>query len=697
MLLSLVATPANAGASGEAEPASNPIARIRLLRDELAHHDELYHRQAQPEISDFEYDQLKAELAALEKQHPEALAELGASPVRPVGDDRTTGFASHRHRERMLSLEKTYAEADLRAFHARLVKQLGTEALTYVVEPKFDGLAVSATYEHGRLVRVATRGDGNEGDDVTTNAFTIRTLPHALDIGEGAVAPALVEVRGEAYISFAEFRRINDERVEAGEPEFSSPRNLAAGTLKSLNPKEVAKRRLEVVFYGIGAIDPVAAAPASQSDLLAQFHAWGLPTVEDFQVANSIEAVWKAVQEFGRKRAGLPYPTDGAVVKLNPAAAQRELGATDEAPRWAIAYKFVPERVTTRLRAITLQVGRTGVITPVAELEPVRIGGAMVARATLHNAAEIARRDIRVGDFVTVERTGEVIPAIVAVDVARRDPASRPYVIPAVCPDCGQPLVQRKGEIAWRCTNADCPARLKRRLQHFAAADGVGIKGLGEATIDALVDRGVVYDIADLYRLNSDDLAAALGRDGEKANDALLASIAASKHAELWRFVSGLGIPGVGSRAARVLARRFGGLDQLVGASEADLRSVDGIGPETAREIAAFFREPAQIETLRDLKALGVAPRGAPTGGALSGKVIVLTGSFHKLTRSRAAELIEAAGGRVADNVSRRTSYLAAGSNPGSKLEKANALDVPVLDEAGLLELLGLAGVTPSE
>jgi DNA ligase (NAD+) len=667
-----------------AAPA-DPAARIAFLRAEIARNDELYHREARPEISDFDYDQLKAELADLERRFPEAAAKLGPSPVRPVGDDRTPGFASYRHREKMLSLEKTYSEADLRAFHARLVRELGRDNLEYVIEPKFDGLAVSATYEHGRLVRVATRGNGVEGDDVTANALTIRSLPHTLEIAAGATAPALVEVRGEVFISFAEFNRINEERDDAGESAFASPRNLAAGTLKSLDPREVARRRLDVVFYSMGAIEPEAARPPSQRELLAQFQAWGLPTVENFQVASSIDAVWRAVQKFGIERPELPYPTDGAVVKLNSVAGQRELGETDEAPRWAIAYKFAPERMATRLKAITLQVGRTGVVTPVAELEPVVFSGATVVRATLHNAAEIARRDIRVGDYVFVERTGEVIPAIVGVDRARRDPASVPYVFPATCPGCGRPLVRREGEVAWRCVNVDCPAQFQRRLRHFASPECVGVRGLGDATIDALIDRGLVRSIADLYRLKSEDLEE-LGH--AKSNAALLAAIEASKHADAWRFIYGLGIPGIGATSAKALARQFGGLDKLAAASESDLRTVPGIGSDTARDVAAFFAEPAQKKLIADLAALGVAPHVGESNERLSGKSFVLTGTFRKITQSRARELIEAAGGRVSETVSRHTSYVAAGADAGSKLERAAALGVPVIDEASLLKMI---------
>ncbi len=421
--------------------------RIAELRAQVARHDELYYRRAGPEISDFDYDRLKRELADLEAKFPDAAKAAGAeSPTTRVGDDRLEGFTAYRHRQPMQSLDNTYSEAELREFHARLVKLLDREELSYVVEPKIDGLAVSLTYEKGKFVRAVTRGNGVEGDDVTANALTIHSLPHELKKAKDAPIPAVIEIRGEIFMTLAEFQRINREREEAGEPVYANPRNLAAGTLKQLDPHEVAQRKLEIVLYGLGYCEPAAAAGETQSGYHAQVRAWGLPTVEKIWTARGIDEMWAAVQKLDQLRHSFPYGTDGAVIKLDSLTLQHEAGSTSKAPRWAMAYKFAAERAETRLQAITIQVGRTGVLTPVAELEPVQLAGSTVARATLHNRDEIARKDIRVGDYVYVEKAGEVIPAVVGVDTVRRTPACVPFVFPEQCPACGTRVVQLEDE-----------------------------------------------------------------------------------------------------------------------------------------------------------------------------------------------------------------------------------------------------------
>lgn len=667
---------------------ADPAERMRFLRTEIARHDELYYRKAQPEISDADYDALKRELTALDEQFPEVAAKLGPLFIAPLGDDRTPGAAGARHRERMLSLEKVYSEAALREFCVRVERELAGKSVSYVVEPKFDGLGVSAVYERGKLARVITRGDGNEGDDVTANARAIAALLPALKPSAGAPVPDFIELRGEVLMTFAEFDRLNREREEAGEVAYASPRNLAVATLKSPDPQQAAWRKLEVVFYGLGACEPADVAPASQHELLEQLRAWGLPTVEQPLRAETRDAVWAAVQEIGRARPGFPFPTDGAVVKLDSRSGQRQLGATEHAPRWAVAYKFSPERAATRLKSITIQVGRTGVLTPVAELEPVRLGGATISRASLHNASEISRRDIRVGDQVFVERTGEVIPAVVGVDLSARSPASAVFVFPDKCPACAEPAVRREGEVAWRCVNPRCPAQLRRRLLHFASAECVGIKGLREATIDKLVDHGLVHDLPDLYRLQREDLLK-LGRFNERSADALLLSVSATKRVELWRFVTALGIPSVGAVGAKALATRFGSLDALAAAPSADLAAVESIGPETADAVAGYFALESTRAMLADFKSLGVTPVAASaTAGRFVGKTFVLTGTLSSLSRARATELIEAAGGKVADTVNRRTSYVVAGHEPGAKAARARELGVRVLSESEFQELL---------
>ena len=668
--------------------------RIADLRAQVARHDELYYRQAKPEITDLEYDRLKRKLADLETQFPQFKA--AGSPTERVGDDRIEGFAAYRHRQPMQSLDNTYSEDELRAFHQRLVKLFGREDLAYVVEPKVDGIAVSLTYEKGALVRAVTRGDGVEGDDITVNAQTIKTLPKELKRpnlkGPNAKAgriPDTIEIRGEIYMTLAEFQRINREREEAGEALFANPRNLTAGTIKQLDPREVARRRLEIVLYGLGFCEPAAAE--TQSGFHGLVRAWGLPTVEKFWTTHGIDETWRAVQELGGLRHAFAYATDGAVVKLDALAQQREAGSTAKAPRWAIAYKFAAERAETRLNAITVQVGRTGVLTPVAELEPVVLAGTTVARATLHNRDEIVRKDIRVGDIVRVEKAGEVIPAVVGVDLARRPPDAAPYVFPGKCPVCGTRVVQYEGEVALRCPNPDCPAQVRRRVQHFASKAGVDIEGLGEAMVDTLVEKGWVKSLADIYRLRRDDLLT-LGKSVEKSTDNLLAAIAASKHAELWRVINGLGIQHVGSSAAKDLARKFGSLEALAEAKRDDLLTIAGIGETMAEAITAHFNEPRNRALVSRLLAFGLAPTAParPAGGTtqLAGRTFVLTGTLPTLTREEATARIEAAGGKVSGSVSRKTSYVLAGAEAGSKLDKAKTLGVPVIDEAEFLRML---------
>jgi DNA ligase (NAD+) len=673
---------------------------IADLRTQVARHDELYHRRAKPEISDRDYDALKRQLADLETRFPrEAAAAGGDSPTVRVGDDRAEGFRTYRHRQPMQSLDNTYSEAELREFHARLVKLLGRDDLAYVVEPKIDGLAVSLTYDQGRFVRAVTRGNGVDGDDVTANALTIASLPREFRRTKGASFPDVIEVRGEVYLTLAEFQRINREREEEGLDLYANPRNLAAGTLKLLDSRDVARRRLEIVLYGLGACEPVAAAGEGQGGYQALIRAWGLPTVEKMWAVRGIDEAWAAVRELDGLRHSFAYATDGAVVKLDSFALQREAGSTSKAPRWAMAYKFAAERAETLLRAISVQVGRTGVLTPVAELEPVELAGTTVARATLHNRDEIARKDIRIGDTVFVEKAGEVIPAVVGVNVERRRPECVAYVFPGICPACRSSVVQLEGEVALRCPNYDCPEQVRRRVQHFASKACVDIDGLGEAMVGTLIEKGWVRSLADIYRLRREDLLT-LGRKVEKSTDNLLAAIEASKRADLWRFIHGLGILHVGAAAAKDLAVAFGSLEALseaktenfVGEKKATL--IGGIGETMAQAIIGHFNEPRNRALIGEWRSLGVAPtpparKAAAAGGVLAGKTFVLTGTLPTLTREEATGRIEAAGGKVSGSVSKKTSYLLAGAEPGSKFEKARSLNVPVIDEVELLRLLG--------
>ncbi len=619
-------------------------------------HDELYFKKAAPEISDAAYDALKREERALEKiLSPGVSSADQAAAGSGLGDDRTGAFPTREHREPMLSLEKAYTEAELRAFLTGVQRVLGRDDGVWVVEPKFDGLAISVTYEGGRLVHAVTRGDGQRGDDVTANVLTIDSVPRALPAG----CPDVVEIRGEVYMDYAEFARINAERDEAGEEPFAHPRNLAAGTLKQKDPGEVAQRKLSAVFYGLGAWQGSPPVPETQQALHGLIRAWGLPGIVRTVVAANAEDVWAAVEGFGRERAALPFPTDGVVVKIDSRIAQLRLGASDEAPRWAVAYKYPPQRVTTRLTAITLQVGRSGVVTPVAELEPVAIGGTSISRATLHNADEIARRDLRIGDVVYVEKAGEIIPAITGVDLSRRAPDSVAFTFPKNCPSCETTLVRADGEAAERCPNGRCPAQVRRRIEHFASSSGVGINGLGPVLIGKLVNAGKVADVADLYRLKR--------ADGVSAN--VLAEIERSRRAELGRFIFGLGLPGIGSKGAAELATRYGSLSALA--------QSEGLDAESRALIA-------------ELVALGVDPQLAAgrATGPLFGKTVVLTGTLPKWTRAEATRRIVAAGGRVAGDVSRKTDLVVAGAGAGAKRAEASSLGVEVIDEAELARRL---------
>ncbi|MBK8479244.1 MAG: NAD-dependent DNA ligase LigA [Opitutaceae bacterium] len=580
-------------------------ARIAALRGEIARHNELYFRRSAPEITDSTFDSLRRELAALEADFP-ALAAAAPPEAAPPGDDRNGDFPTARHRAPMLGIEKVYTEAELRHWHRLLLARLGRRDAALVVEPKIDGLAISVTFEHGRLVRAVTRGSGTEGDEITANVRTIPTLPTTLrSAGAHSPPPALIELRGELYISPAEFARLNLEREAAGEPPFAHPRNLAAGTAKLHDPAEVAARHLALVFYGWGAWEPTATQPASQQKFLEQANAWGLPTIPVTRLARSADELWAAVGEVARQRDQLPFPADGAVAKLDSVPLRRSLGETEQAPRWTVAYKFPPDRASTRLRAISIQIGRTGVLTPVAELVPVPLAGASIARATLHNRDTIARLDLRVGDTVTLERAGGVVPHITGVDLARRPAESAPYVFPDKCPACSTAVAQGPGEALVRCPNPICPAQVRQRLDHYTGRHGVRIQDLGPATITMLVDRGLVRDIPDLYRLRRGDLLALPGF-GPTSADALLDAIERSRHARLWRAINGLGLPRVGTATAKKLGRHFTRLEQLANATYGELIPV--VGTATARALVAHLAEPGNRATLTALAAIRSQP-----------------------------------------------------------------------------------------
>ncbi len=658
--------------------------RIDALREEIKRHDELYHRQASPEISDFDYDRLKRELADLEEAHPEIASE--DSPSMSVGDDRASGFKSYTHRLPMQSLDNTYSKDEFFAFVERVEKALEIQELPFVVEPKIDGVAVSVTYDNGKLTRAVTRGNGIEGDDITKNALFIEELPREL---KGKDVPRTIEIRGEIFMKNEEFDRINAERREAELEPFMNPRNLAAGTVKMLDRKEVAKRKLNVVLYGLGYCEPRVVD--SQSEYQDRLKRWGVPLVEKYWKVRGADGAWNAIEALDEMRERFAYPTDGAVIKIDALDYQSELGATSKAPRWAIAYKFAAEQAETILEGITIQVGRTGALTPVAELKPVILAGTTVSRATLHNQEEMARKDVRIGDSVIVEKAGEIIPAVIRVLIEKRPADSAPFTFPVKCPECETPVIKVDGEVALRCLNANCPAQVRGRLEHFASRQCMDIEGLGIAVVQQLVDRGLVSTIADIYQLKFEDLTD-LEKFAEKSARNLVEAIERSKTKELWRLLHGLGIPQVGASAAKDLANAFRSIAALRGADLDTLVALDGVGEKTALGIIAFFENEANtavIDQLFDLGMNPLAPEKLDEGEALlAGKIFVITGTLPNMKRDEAKAIIESKGGKVSGSVSKKTDFLLAGESAGSKLAKAEKLGVEVIGEKELLGML---------
>ncbi|MEX0325253.1 MAG: NAD-dependent DNA ligase LigA [Puniceicoccaceae bacterium] len=671
----------------------NDIAeQMERLRREIERHERLYRVDHQPEISDQDFDRLVKDLEALEAEYP--LFARPDSPTRKVGDDRASGFATVTHRIPMQSLDNTYNREELFEFDKRLGKVLDEDRLEYLVEPKIDGLAISLTYENGRLTQAVTRGNGEQGDEVTDNVRTIHSLPQRLNGGENV---PLIEIRGEIFMTRVEFCRINAEREKEGQPRFMNPRNLASGTLKQLDPKVVAQRKLEIVCYGLGAAEGVDLT--HQHELREQFQARGLPTVEKAWKVTGIENAWAAIEELAGMRSRFAYPTDGAVLKLNNLAGQQRAGSTSKAPRWAISYKFAAEQAETRLREITIQIGRTGALTPVAELEPVEIAGTLVSRATLHNEDEIRRKDVREGDWVVVEKAGEIIPAVVRVTQAKRPADSVPFDFPARLKELGHEAERVPGQAVWRLKGEANPVRLRRQIEHYAGRQAMDIEGLGKEVVKQLVETGLVHDIADLYGLQASDLLG-LEKFAEKSANNLIEAIARSRDADLWRFIHGLGIPLIGAEAAKLLAITFGSMGVLMQAREEALNAIDGIGPKMTESLLQYFSEGPNMERIRRLyqeAGLNMESRlqKPAEDASLSGKTFVLTGTLPNWTRSEAKSRIEAAGGKVSGSVSGKTDFVVAGEEAGSKLRKANDLGITILDEEGLRTLLDEGHAAP--
>jgi len=664
---------------------TDPRREIERLRAEIERHNYLYHVLDRPEISDAEYDRLFRRLIELEEEHPELVTP--DSPTQRVGAPPAEGFAPVPHAIPMLSLANAFDEDELRDFDRRVRELLGVDSVRYVAEPKLDGLSVELVYRDGRFVRGSTRGDGRVGEDVTSNLRTIRSIPLRLRPADGTV-PALLEVRGEVYIEKADFASLNEERRREGLAPFANPRNLAAGSLRQLDPKITAQRPLKAFFYDIGRAEGIAIT--TQTALLSTLPRLGLRVNPLYRVCDGIEGAISFYRELEEGRDALPYEADGVVVKVDDFAARRIAGEVSRSPRWAIAAKFPAEEGISRLVDIEVSVGRTGVLTPVAILEPVRVRGVEITSATLHNADEIERKDIRIGDYVVVQRAGDVIPQVVRPLPERRTGKERAFVMPNACPVCGSEIVRLEGEVAHRCLNTACPARIKQSLLHFASKEGLDIDGLGEKAVDRLVERGLVSRLGDLFRLDRETIAS-LERFGPKSAENLASALERAKRTTLSRFLFALGIPGVGSHIAEVLARRFGTIDRVTSATEENLIAIPEIGPETAAAIVRFFANAENKRTIGDLLSVGLeigSDLSAGGGGPLAGRRFVLTGTLASMSRDEAIARINEAGGRVTGSVSRKTDFVVVGRDPGAKAQRAIELGVTTLTEEEFLRLL---------
>lgn len=653
------------------------------LRRQLERHNHLYYVMDQPEVSDAEYDRLFQRLLKLEEQYPELASP--DSPTQRVGAAPLQEFGTVTHRAPMLSLANAFDYGELRAFDARIKRMAGLaapEPIEYVCELKIDGLAVSLTYENGRFATGATRGDGLVGEEITQNLRTLRSLPLKL---HDPSPPPLLEVRGEVYLDKAEFARINAEREQQGEALFANPRNAAAGSVRQLDSRITAGRRLNSFIYGVGAAEGLSIS--THWETLEYLRKSGFRVNPASLLRADIEAVIESCEEWESRRHKLAYEIDGLVVKVNSVELQRALGQVSRSPRWAIAFKYAPEQQTTKVVDIFVSIGRTGAVTPTALLEPVRISGSVVSRATLHNEDEIRRKDVRIGDTVVVQKAGEVIPEVVGVLKERRTGKERQFVMPKRCAVCGSEIIRPEGEVVARCTGVACPAQLKERLFHFGSRGGMDIEGLGEALVDQLVERGLVEDVGDLYFLDQATLAG-LERMGEKSAANLVTALEASKTRPLPRVINALGIRHVGEHVAEVLAEHFGSLEALSRASEAELSEIPEIGPTIAQSVAAFFRQEQTKRLLEKLARAGVRPKvkaRAKKEGFFTGKSVVFTGELESLPRAEAEAMVQAEGGKTAGSVSKKTDFVVVGATPGSKYTKALELGVAVLTEAEFL------------
>ena len=667
------------------ELKSEALAEAERLRKELRHHEYLYYVMDAPTITDAEYDRLMIRLREIEAEYPEDVP--ADSPTQRVGGKVNPEFTEVKHLTPLLSLGNAFGADELRAFDERVRNGLpnGSE-VEYVLEPKIDGLACSLVYENGKLVRAATRGDGVVGENVTANVRTIRAIPLTLTVPAGEEVPELLDVRGEVYMPRHEFMRLNEERAEKGEAEFANPRNAAAGSLRQLDPQVTAKRSLSFFAYNVG-----NGALEKHSDSLAMLKGYGFKVSENYKVVANIEEAIKFIEEFDAKRSGLAYDTDGAVIKVNAVYQQRILGATGKDPRWAIAYKFPPEQAETTLEDIVWRVGRTGVLTPTAVLTPVKLSGSVVSRATLHNEDFIREKGICIGDRVIINKAGEIIPEVLRVVESKRTGEETPVVIPAECPECGWKVERQGSEAAIRCTNPHCPALGREGLIHFVSRDAMNIEGCGPSVINQLIDSELVRDAADLYSLQKEDLLK-LERMGEKSADNLLKAIEASKENELDKLLFGLGIRHVGAKVARILAEEFGTVKNLLEAQPEQLAAIRDIGDKIAESVVTWLSVPTNVDLLERLEKAGLkmefAVRAKSESNPFFGKTLVFTGTLPTLGRAEAQTMAQDVGAKVSGSVSKKTDYVIAGAEAGSKLEKAEKLGVTVIDETTFLEMI---------
>ncbi|CAN5666926.1 NAD-dependent DNA ligase LigA [soil metagenome] len=665
--------------------------KIEALREELDHHNYLYFIEAKPKISDQEFDRLMRELIDLESQHPELVT--ADSPSQRVGGKPIDGFKTVEHAVRMMSIDNTYSEDELRAFDERVRKALEGQKPRYVMEPKVDGVACSARYEGGQLVLVATRGDGRRGDDITTSARTIRSLPLRLSSRstKSAKVPRVLEIRGEIFMPNSEFQRINAELVGNGAEPLKNPRNATTGTLKSLDPNFTAARRLRFVAHGLGEVDPLPCD--SYHECMSILNKLGIPIGEHLSLADEIADVIRDIEAFAKTRGTLAYQTDGMVVKVDSFAQRKILGETSKAPRWVIAYKYPAEQMPTVLESVDWQVGKGGTLTPVARLRPVFVAGTTVSNASLHNIEQIEQKDIHIGDTVVIEKAGEIIPQVVQVDLTKRPKGAKKIVPPSKCPSCGAKVEKEADTPYIRCVNPSCPAQLKERVRWFCGRGQMDVGRLGEVLIDQLVDAGIVTTFADIYRLTKEQLIG-LERMADKSAQNVIESIEASRDRGLDRLLAGLGIRHVGNRVAYVLAAKFGSLDELAKASAEELSNVHEIGEVIAESVHEFFYNEAGRDAIKQLKAVGidpkfVKPRAAEGSLPLEGKTIVVTGTMGKLDRKEIEELIVQLGGKASGSVSKKTSFVVAGESAGSKLDKARELGIEVIGETEFLKRVG--------